>query len=408
MWNLLSAIALVVAAPPVEAQSLDGQVTQGNLVAVDQQAVTLETPEGEKQFTPNELLSVRMHPGATPAEATPPEEQPAAPAQPALIRVELIDGSHLPAEAFTTQGDTASIKLAGGQTVELATSAIAAVRMQPHDEKLAALWEQFEQLDVAGDMVVIRTRGAADYLEGVLQGTDDKNVVLKFDGDDFPIARERVVGLIYYRRDSQQPKPICTVRGQNELRLVAREVRLQDESLHVVTTAGAELSLPLTEVAELDFSRGKIEYLSNMTPGEVQWTPYFGLPAESLAALQSFGEPRRDQALEGGPLLLDGRSYARGLALRSRTRLTYRLPEGFRELTATAGIDDRLDDRGHVRLVIEGDGRTLFDQPIAGSDDPVPLRLDIAGVRDLMIFVDYGENLDIADHLDLCEARISK
>ena len=43
-----------------------------------------------------------------------------------------------------------------------------------------------------------------------------------------------------------------------------------------------------------------------------------------------------------------------------------------------------------------------------GSEPAKPLDLDVSGVRRLTILVDFGENLDTADHLDLAEARLVK
>jgi hypothetical protein len=59
-----------------------------------------------------------------------------------------------------------------------------------------------------------------------------------------------------------------------------------------------------------------------------------------------------------------------------------------------------------VRLVIEGDDRVLLDQALGANDAPIPIDLDIAGVARLRILVDYGDELDVADHLNLCEMRL--
>jgi hypothetical protein len=50
----------------------------------------------------------------------------------------------------------------------------------------------------------------------------------------------------------------------------------------------------------------------------------------------------------------------------------------------------------------------LFDEAIRGADEPRQLDISLAGVRRLQILVDYGEDLDVGDHLNLCEARIVK
>lgn len=106
--------------------------------------------------------------------------------------------------------------------------------------------------------------------------------------------------------------------------------------------------------------------------------------------------------------MLDGVEHRHGLALHSRTELTYRLGEPFRRLQALAGIDDRLRPRGSVHLEILGDGRVLFAGDVLGTEPARPIEADLAGVVELKILVDFGADLDIGDHLILAEAKLLK
>ncbi|MBX7072417.1 MAG: NPCBM/NEW2 domain-containing protein, partial [Pirellulales bacterium] len=72
------------------------------------------------------------------------------------------------------------------------------------------------------------------------------------------------------------------------------------------------------------------------------------------------------------------------------------------------GIDDRMDRRGDVVVAIEGDGRRLLQFEARGGQAPTPIDLDITGVQRLAIVVDFGENQDVADHLNLCEAKLMR
>jgi hypothetical protein len=101
-------------------------------------------------------------------------------------------------------------------------------------------------------------------------------------------------------------------------------------------------------------------------------------------------------------------SFDKGLALRSRTELTYRLPAGFRRFTASAGIDPSTRAGGNVRLEIFGDDRPLLQADIVGNEPPHVIDLRIDNVKRLKIIVDYGHNLDTGDWLNLCDARIVK
>ncbi|MHC4177906.1 MAG: NPCBM/NEW2 domain-containing protein, partial [Planctomycetota bacterium] len=160
-------------------------------------------------------------------------------------------------------------------------------------------------------------------------------------------------------------------------------------------------------VRQIDFSRGKIVFLSDLEPESVTYTPYFGT-GKALPLLTKFYALRKDKNLQSGPLQLAEKTYKKGLALHSRTRVVYRLPGRFSRFQAVAGIDNAVRPRGNVRLVIHGDDRVLLEATVTGADPPQPIDLDISGVRRITILADFGEEMDVADHLDLCEARILK
>src|SRR5690606_7475 len=104
------------------------------------------------------------------------------------------------------------------------------------------------------------------------------------------------------------------------------------------------------------------------------WEPYFPFP-DGLPLLKQFGKPAVDRALDGGPMrFMPGigseakpAEYSRGIALRSRTELVYRLPDSYRRLKAKAFIDAHVASGGESQLTIWGDDKQLFDQIISGK-----------------------------------------
>ena len=126
------------------------------------------------------------------------------------------------------------------------------------------------------------------------------------------------------------------------------------------TPAGLSIAQAVDKIVQIDFSGGKIVYLSDLKPEDVRWTPYFdaGKPPPAVA---QFYAPRYDRNFDGGPLQLGGTQYRKGLALHGRTELVYRLPDRFSRFRAVVGIDDAVRPGGKVRLVVRGDGRELLD-----------------------------------------------
>jgi hypothetical protein len=142
-----------------------------------------------------------------------------------------------------------------------------------------------------------------------------------------------------------------------------------------------------------------------------------GLPAGADAAAR-YGQPRRDQSAYAGPLSLLIRaddptaprvqSFSKGLALRSHTEMEFRVPPGFRQFAALAGIEPATSSTGNVQLRIYGDEHLLYDAQVAGDQPPQAIDLDITGIKRLKFAVEFGSNLDTGDWLNLCDARLIK
>ena len=59
-------------------------------------------------------------------------------------------------------------------------------------------------------------------------------------------------------------------------------------------------------------------------------------------------------------------------------------------------------------LSIFADDHPLLETEVAGDQPPQPIDVQIAGAKRLKIVVDYGQNLDTGDWLNLCDAKIVK
>jgi hypothetical protein len=341
--------------------------------------------------------------------------------------VELIDGSRIPISGYQSDGAEATLEIAaamgsGQTTLVLPTKQVAAVQLQSLEATAADQWREIRNLTPAADMLVLLKQGgqSLDYVEGVLGDASTEKIEFKLDGDTVKIDRRKVAGLIYYRgqrRADADPRSI--VHGRSGLRANVLRAGLERDIVEMTTVAGAVLSWPLEDIRLADFSAGKLVYLSDMEPASQRWTPLVGLPAGATSAAE-YGQPRRDQSAYGGPLLLSfadvhsasakarPRKFSKGLALRSRSEVVYRLPAGFRRFQAIAGIDPATSASGNVRLEILGDDRPLLEVEISGLEPPQPIELDVAGVKRLKVVVDYGRNLDAGDWLNLCDARVVK
>jgi hypothetical protein len=417
LFSLPCGLADPALAVEVTATKLDGTTVAGELREWNEGRVTIKTPAGEARLAADQLVSVSWP--TSPAQAS---------TETSVVRLaELADGTSIPFSSVMVADNTATLKLNGatesdGDALQLPIAQLATIRFQHFDENLAKQWDEIRQLNSASDVLVVLNHDgkSLDSVEGVAGNITDDKVDFKLDGESKRVDRTKVAGIIYHR--TERPKTTeshLVVRARTGLDANAAKVELANSQLVVTTIGGLKLTLPVDEIDFVDFSAGKVKYLSDIQPASQKWTPLVGLPAGVTLAAE-YGQPRRDHSAFGGPLMLlmktsggasaaqrAPRSFSKGLSIRSRTEMIYRLPPGYNRLIAISGIDPAARATGNVRLSIFADDRPLVETEIAG-DQTQPIDVEIAGAKRLKLIVDFGQNLDTGDWLNLCDAKIVK
>jgi hypothetical protein len=301
--------------------------------------------------------------------------------------------------------------------IEMSLSSIRTVRFSKPDDSAAPPWPKNIGADATSDLLVVRKKEQVDFMEGSVGNIDENYVILKVDGENYPVSRSKIDGLVYFHKAAEKlSDPLCILETSAGWRLKLKTIEhyvgptstYPAGCLEVATLSDDKvLCVPWDQITKLDFSSGKIAYLSDLEPESTQWTSYLDF-GDAAPALAQYYAPRHDEGREHQPIRLGGKTYDKGLALYSRTALEYRVPAGMKTFKATAGIDDSVREAGDVRLQISADGKQLFDQALTGKDAPVDLDLNVAGVKRLSIVVDYGERFDAGDFLDLADARMLK
>lgn len=391
---------------------LDGRTMVGAVTAWSGQSLTIQTDAGEQQVPATELLEVSWPAAADAATA----------AAPAMACIELIDGTRIPLEKFTVADRVATIETPlAAAPLELRAELIKRVELVPPTPASTAAWEGMDRKEITGDtLLVIKRDGESfDYLSGVVGDVTPEQADFQWDGDKVQVKRSKIAGIAYYQAKPRTLKDaVCELTLADGSLVSARKVALAGESIAATTPAGVELSLPLASVRRADFSGGKLAYLGDMKPTQSAWEPRiaWGAGAQLIGAQ---GQPRSNESFAGSPLSLlwrddplparrDIRTYNKGVAIRSRTELEYRLPAEMRRFVAIAGIDPQSAHQGHVSLEIRADDRVVWEGEIDGKKPPVEIDVELGAARRLRLLVDYGKNLDYGDRLHLVEARVTK
>jgi hypothetical protein len=394
---LFFAAALAVQSD-VQVGTIAGRVESGTLDRLSPEGVTLSTAAGKLELPHDQVLFIAPQDSALATAAAPPKP---------AVWIDLVDGSKLTAANLAIKKGVATLALKDGATVDLPSKAIQKVRFAAPDDRQAT-WPENVADSAAGDLLAVRKNGNVDFLSGVVGDLSAETIEFQFSGETIPVKRTKVDGFILFQKEADKlPDAACTVDDARGWRLHAKSVALADDKLEVTLLSGAVIQEPWDMVRRLDYSSGKVTYLSDLEPQSVQWTPFIKF-STAVEGLSHYYGLRRDEGREHQPLRIDGKTFAKGISLYSRTLATYRVPQGAKKFQAVAGIDDVVRDGGVVRLEISADGKSLFKQAIDGSTKSVALDLDISGARKLSILVDYGDDFDAGDYLNLGDARMLK
>ena len=408
----------LAADPPISVRLLDGKSVTGEFANITDREILLKV-EGKQVATPLEsVLQIDIQ--SMPVGAPPKDSYTA---------VELTDGSLLRCSKFAVKGKDATVTLAAGPQFTVPLSAISYILNEANNEALAKQFREYvaKAKKQHTDFLLAKRGDALNGLEGTVGDGDENGESVEFtrQGAKGKISLAKAQGLIFYRETDPNMAPaVCKLldTARNEIQLAA--VAKSDKGFLVTTPIGAKIEYPRSLIARLDYSKGKLTFLSDMDPAETVETC-----TEGADSVQHY---RRDKNLDGGTIRIGPSAYSKGLALHAHTELEYDLKGEYREFKAFLGVEDGIGGgEGPTVVKILGDGKELFaatvkkgqklnPAPAIDKNKPttpaakkenemvLPLKLSVVNVLKLRVVVASGDLLDLGKHATLAEAQVSK
>lgn len=415
-FGLASVLATaVLAAPPqVTVTTLSGDQHSGELAGLARDSIRLTKDGAEEKLTVADLMEVRFAPPAAAAGA---------PVSGPVVIATLSDGSTLQATAVRVARREMTLESPVWGTVKLPITAVAGLRFAGSDQQVNASWTELSARQRKEDMLVVQKGAVLDHLKGTIGEITDESVTFVLAGDDegkaesVQVKKQKIFGILYSTRKPPTQQPACEALAVGGDRLKLRFATWNGEEWQAALVVGGEVKLAPERLLALDFSLGKVKYLSDMEWRDMKLTPYWDTETDRILFA-----PQKDRNGDGGRLRLGvplrqgsrflvSKVYSRGLWVHSKTVIKYRLNGDYRRLTAMMGIsyDMQRYSRGDVSVKIAGDGRPLFEGDVTWTEPGRPLDLDVTDVRELEILVDFGKDqLPFGDELVLADAKLVK
>jgi len=247
------------------------------------------------------------------------------------------------------------------------------------------------------DVLITREAEEPQPLRGRLDSLDASSGSFHFAGKTRGIQREKIYAVVLARGASQPeafPARVTLIDGGN---VCGRLLASEGATLSMDTSVGAVAAFGLEQVRRIDFQSDRIVYLSELSIAD----------RKEEGLLHQSWPLRLNRSVSNGPLRIAGQSFEKGIGCHSRTVLSFDLAEPFESFAATVGIDNAVRPAGDASLRVLGDDRVLLaDVPVTGRDAPRDLLVDVRGIKRLTLETNYGEALDLSDHVNWGEARL--
>jgi len=356
----------------------DGTRQTGTLVAIDGRTIEIAAENGTALSLP--VGKVRAIEG-TPAPAA------------GRVRVAFTDGTFLEGEDFFVSGAGSGLSLPGGRA-ELPLTRVREVEFIAADPGARHRWLEAVPDGVTSDLVVVGKGAGYEFVECAIKAVSADSVTVVIDDETIPVRRSKVIGLRWLRGNSPAPGTVVRVTGGI---LRAETVAWTPAGL-VLDGDDAErrTTLPAGALEGIDYAAGRTTHLATLPPERLDVDPFFG-PLAAVADLAAYFAPRAVAA--------DGQTATKlDLVMRPRTVATWRIPPQGRRLrmrlVQAAGP-------GPAALTIALDGRTVLQQMVSG-EEAVPVDVDVAGARRLVVTVDFGPAGGMAGAVRLLEPAIEQ
>jgi hypothetical protein len=162
-----------------------------------------------------------------------------------------------------------------------------------------------------------------------------------------------------------------------------------------------------------------VEIITPKAPERPATPPAPTLYLGDLKATQvknGWGKPVPNKSISGGPLSIDGKTYAKGIGVHANAISVYPIPEKATRFVAVVGIDDsqKNDPRSSVVFQVFGDVKEMGERPLLISESPVlsdkslrnwafNLELNTRFKQLRLVVTDAGDGI-AADHADWVDA----
>ena len=238
-----------------------------------------------------------------------------------------------------------------------------------------------------------------DSLNGRFNRIQDDVIHLVTDVGPVELETRRARALVFNRTFLRRPvagELDCSLGLADGSLLLVESLLVEGESATLGIAGGLSWLVRREDIVFMQPRGGRAVYLSDLKPAAYRHVPFLELSWPYSV----------DRNLSGAPLRAGGRTYLKGIAMHSASRLTYLTDRRYARFDALLAVDDTAAGQGSVRFRVFVDGNPKFtSDTLRGGDPPVPISIDISDADRIDLVVDFADRADQWDHADWLDAR---
>lgn len=379
---LLLALPMLCAGEDVVA-FLEGASTRGTVEAIDADG-TVHLSDGSSTVM-DDLYQIINGSGQTAEDIAP-------------LRVELLDGSVFLATTLEIIDEECHVGWRYDRALKIGLDHVRSFRLKgdvaknSYQRALRSKREEYDQLwiEVNGDLQMVK---------GVIEKVDADTIEFEWEEQKRQFGREQVYAIVTADIvDVDRPENAALVELSDGSRISGENLELKDDTLHLTYLGGRPLQFPWRYITRITVNTGRLAFLSDLQPTSIRQKMIVA-PARSW---------QRDRSVVQQAMKVGGRAFRKGIGMTSGTQLKFLAGAQYDFLNATIGIDDGTNGRGDCIFVVTGDGEELYRQAMRGGDRARDIKLNVGGIDQVALTVEYGNDLDLSDHANWGDIRLVK
>ncbi len=363
----------------------DGEEIFGELKEINAGGATV----GAQKFAAKEIAQIKFSP------------QPAQLSQtaPAVI----LRNQDVLSQAVIVSGSDTKLTLKSGQDpLELEYKAIDAIVFYAASKKMPDGLAATLKAAPPTEDALLTVKG--ETISGFYEKLNEKEISFNAGGQSKAYPFDQIAAIKFAATEKFEPNKAlnAVLRLVDGSRITVKPIEVAGGSLKVEVADGKKMQFTGSSVVSLEFSGGRMVYLSTLTPKTVEQRPYVG------------GAPvvftwRKDRSAANGPLKIGDTVYEKGVGVHSYCKLVYELNGGYVKFMSDVGMDASAPPKAVCAWKVIVDGKENAGGIAKAGGEKKGVAIDVTGAKTLELICDYGPDEDDAgDRLDFAKARLIK